>query len=64
MKDFCSVVIVVIALLRLPVVPVMAMSDLWRCVYCGGQTQSSSREVSSPGTCPHNKNGHSWRLVR
>lgn len=45
-------------------VSVEATSNLWRCVNCGGQTQSSSSDMPSPGTCPHSKNGHSWRLVR
>ena len=68
MKNLVLVVIIafvfgIVSMLSFSV-PVEATSNLWRCVNCGGQTQSSSSDMPSPGTCPHSKSGHSWRLVR
>lgn len=68
MKNLVLVVIIafvfgIVSMLSFSV-PVEATSNLWRCVNCGGQTQSSSSDMPSPGTCSHSKSGHSWRLVR
>ena len=40
-----------------------ATHNLWRCSHCGAQTQTSSNNKPSPGTCAYSRNGHDWQFV-